>query len=280
MLELPRLQELFQKRVFDDATPGESEELNNELEHASRMSVYAEAFSARIKDAMLECYPAIRAGLGQERFEALAWDYQRFVRPRSYDLGHAPYALPEFLETHPALEEFPMLADLARLERALSESFHADSHESLKKGDLSKWMRQNAASIFLVLQPHFRWLSSRWPLLRLWKDHNSARNDGLDLKAYESLSKPQAFFIYRASGFQLRLMPLEPLQGPFLQSLIEGRNLGEACARLEEQLSDESLLPDIASWLDKACEQELFSAKSGLSKELADPNELPAPTEL
>mgnify|MGYP001817203709 CR=1 FL=1 len=96
-----------------------------------RMAIYADMYLIRIFEALAEDYPTVRAMVGDEQLKMLARAYVTRFPSRSYTLAHTGNDLPEYLAAAEDLEDGPLLADVARLERAVNRSFHAASSEVL-----------------------------------------------------------------------------------------------------------------------------------------------------
>lgn len=101
------------------------------LAPAERVAIYSDMYLLRIVDALAEDYRAVRAVLGAERFRAVAQRYVTRFPSRSYTLDHTGNDLPEYLAAAAWLDDAPLLADVARLERAVNQAFHAAPSEVL-----------------------------------------------------------------------------------------------------------------------------------------------------
>ena len=82
----------------------------------ARLHVYANAYFARIHGVLVADYPKLHALLGEDAFRALVVPYLRAYPPRHPSLREAGAHLADVLHD-------PLLADLARLERARVEAF-------------------------------------------------------------------------------------------------------------------------------------------------------------
>jgi hypothetical protein len=90
-----------------------------------RLAVYQGMYPLRMHDALKADYPGVAAFLGQHLFEHFVADYVAVHPSRSYTLNRLGDRVPEFVKTwhHPRRA---FLADLARLELAVTEAFDAD----------------------------------------------------------------------------------------------------------------------------------------------------------
>jgi hypothetical protein len=99
------------------------------MEPLERLAVYQGMYPLRMHDALAADYPGLKAFLGGHLFEHFVADYVAVHPSRSYTLNRLGDAVPEFLKTwhHP---KRAFLADLARLELAITEVFDAGVDEA------------------------------------------------------------------------------------------------------------------------------------------------------
>jgi Putative DNA-binding domain len=89
-----------------------------------RLAVYQGMYPLRMRDALAADYPGLRAFLGDHLFAHFVADYVAKHPSRSYTLNRLGDAVPDYVKTwhHP---KRAFLADLARLELAITEAFDA-----------------------------------------------------------------------------------------------------------------------------------------------------------
>ena len=87
-----------------------------------RLAVYQGMYPLRMRDALAADYPGLKAFLGDHLFDHFVADYVAVHPSRSYTLNRLGDHVPAFARTwhHP---ERSFLADLARLELAVTETF-------------------------------------------------------------------------------------------------------------------------------------------------------------
>lgn len=89
----------------------------------ARLGIYAFAYRARLRDALAEDFPALRAELGPRRFDALARTYIAAHPSRHYSIREFGRALPAFLRHYASRR--PHLSELAQFEWAQLHAFDA-----------------------------------------------------------------------------------------------------------------------------------------------------------
>lgn len=153
-------------------TPGGLEHLiasDDRLSAHERLEIYANAYFFRLLDVFKEDYPALLAVIGDTNFHNLITGYLIDYPPTAPSVIHAGRHLPEFLRTHPMRERWPFLADLATLERATLEVFHAADAPPLSHEAARAIPPQNWPAIRFQLHPGAKLLDLAWavdPLLR------------------------------------------------------------------------------------------------------------------
>lgn len=90
-----------------------------------RLDIYANMYFFRLLEVLKEDFPAVAAALGENNFHNLVTGYLTEYPPTEASVFWAGRYLADFLRTHPIRREFPYIADLAALERAIVEVFCA-----------------------------------------------------------------------------------------------------------------------------------------------------------
>jgi len=245
-MDAPSLQELQQwmkSRIATGRSPAAEEMsiLNPQggAPGTARLAVYGEGYVVRIREALAEVFEAVRHLLGSTEFAVLAADYAKRHPSTDYNLSLAGRHLPEYLADSVHGRRLPFLSDLACLEWAISQAFHAFDQPPLDPARLASLPLDAWARARLVFQPSVAVVSSSWPIVDLWEARTVPRERiGIDL-----VDRPQRALITR-HGEHVRCERVDPSQAQLLTGLLSGRALGEVCAELEA--SDEP--PPVAAW--------------------------------
>jgi hypothetical protein len=249
---------------------------NDRLDAFERLQIYNQQFWWRTLGALAEDFKGLAAVLGSKRFEKLSIHYLDAIGSQSWNLGALGQHLPEFIQQHPALTgPYTALAlDMARTEWAKTIAFDAADHPLLNPEQL---MGASPDQIHLSLQPYITLLELCHPtdrmLLRL-KDANSApqgqgsslqgkvRRGPLRLHA-KTRAEPIHLAVHR-QNFLVYYKRLSPEAFVLLQSLKDGANLEDACARaiIGSSLGAEDFSRNISIWFQEwmhfgwLCERE------------------------
>jgi len=202
---------------------------------AKRFAVYRNNVASSLIAALADAYPAIRRLLGEECFRGIARIYVARDPPRSPVLLEYGAGFPGFLAAFEPLSSLPYLADVARIERAWLEAYHAPEATSLEPSALTGISDLRAADLCFTLHPSLRIVRSPFPALTIWRMNvadGEPRELSLDAGGEEAL-------ITRAEA-EVEARSLPPGGAIFLGSLAGGKTLGEAAlaaSRADEQFN-------------------------------------------
>lgn len=182
-----------------------------------RFDVYRNNVAAGLGRALEEGFPVVRAIVGQDFFAAMAQVFLRAHPPRSRRLWEYGADLPAFLAGFPPAQGLPYLPDVARLELALRESYHAADAVPLSAEAL-RLPPERMLAARPSLAPALRLLQSKWPLWSIWQFHHGGPPPE---------PCPQDVIVLRPAFDPLPL--LLPTGGAaFVAALLAGASVGQA----------------------------------------------------
>ena len=202
------------------------------LTAVERLSIYGNAYYARLLECMREEFPVTAHCLGDETFDAFAVAYLQKYPSKSYTLCELGARFPQFLvETRPEREEgepainWPeFLADLATFEWTFNEVFDGPGVEGKEVLD--------EAQIRAV--PPDRWPDARLvpiPCLRLLELRFPVQDYHAEVREENSPTVPAAAPTYLALArrrYVVRHSVLTEAEYRLLSALAAGRSVGEA----------------------------------------------------
>jgi hypothetical protein len=212
---------------------------------AARLSVYANAYFARILGALREDYPALAAALGEAAFHDLATAYLVAHPPERPSLRDAGARVAAFLggDTPEAAffrVRWPFAADLAALEWAIVDAFDAPDAPPLSREALAHLAPEAWERLPLRLHPAAALLSLDWPVHRL----RAAADAGEPLPTAGLAPEPTPIYVSR-HGERVRFRCVSARDASLLAALREGTTFGALC----EHLGDPA---DAAAWLSES----------------------------
>src|SRR6185295_18062458 len=155
------------------------------LTAAERLSIYANAYYARLLECMGACYPVLKQALGDDVFDSFAFEYLQRYPSHSYTLDRLGEKFSRFLEeTRPEGEpgegvSWPdFLIDLANLEWTIAKVFDGPGVEGqplLTPEALQSFPAERFAEARLEPVVCLRLLSFRYPVNAYY---TAARNAG------------------------------------------------------------------------------------------------------
>jgi putative DNA-binding protein len=170
---------------------------------SDRLSVYANAYFARLHDALRDDFPALARALGAEAFHDLVKTYLMTNPPTRPSLREAGASLPQHLATEPFAGIFARrceyAADLASLELALAEAFYAPDARAVTHEELAAVPADRWPALRFALAPALRVVRCDWPVHEI-RERCDAEQDGAMWPAAPALARePTAVRVFRSS---------------------------------------------------------------------------------
>ena len=189
-----------------------------------RYNVYRNNVTVSLINALAATFPATQRITGVDFFRAMARFHIRATPPTSpllFDYGHG---FPDFIERYEYARAMPWLADVARIERAWLDAYHAADAKPLTPQALASIPPEQLAET--VMTPHHatRIVRSRFPAVSIFvanrKDSPVSRIEA---------TEPEDALVTRPD-LEVTVRHLPPGGATFLSSLIAGETLGMAAA--------------------------------------------------
>ena len=194
------------------------------LPSARRFAVYRNNVMVGLIDALTDAFPTVQTLVGTEFFRAMAGFYARTEPPASPILLAYGAGFPAFLEIFPPLAHLPYLADVARIECAWVEAYHAAEAVPV---DVTPLLQMSPAMLGLqrfAFHPSLRLIRSAYPAQTIWLMNQPGQTPvPVDFTQAEDILilRPVAEVLCRR---------LDPGSAAFLQKLRDGATLSTASA--------------------------------------------------
>lgn len=139
------------------------------LSPSKRLAIYRHNVVSNLTGALADVFPVVKRIVGDAFFQHAAEQYIVATPSRSGDLNQFGRAWPAFLIDYPYARELAYLADVARLEWAWHECFHAADAPPFEVTRLATIPADAHGALRFKLHPAIRLVASPYPLLRIWQ---------------------------------------------------------------------------------------------------------------
>lgn len=207
----------------EDAIPWQLGNLT-EQRFVQRFNIARNTVHAGRIEALRQVYPAVERLLGADYFTALAALFSSQHPPCSAVLHEYGENLAAFIEQFPPLVAWPFLADVARLEWARLQAFHAADALPLQLDGLGEEALHRLLDVRLQWHPSVTLLRSAYPLRALWSGVKMPRAKGAGENA----------LVWR-QGLQLMTRTMDNGSADLLEQLQCLGSFSEAALVLQQQ---------------------------------------------
>ena len=190
---------------------------------ARRFSVYRNNVVAGLIETLTAAFPAVHRIVGADFFKAMAGAYAVAEPPHSPILLEYGASFPDFIGGFEPASTLPYLPDVARIERAWTEAYHAPDASPLDAADFMTVEPDRFGEVHLSVHPSLRIVRSRLPALTIW--HMNV-GDGVPGPVDLEAGGEDTLIIRSAAEVEVRLMPSGGAE--FVASLAVGKSASEA----------------------------------------------------
>ena len=145
-----------------------------------RYNVYRNNVTVSLIEALAAIFPAVRRITGEEFFRAMARFHIRETPPNSALLFEYGRDFPAFIAAYEYAQDMPWLADVARIERAWLDAYHAADAEPLSPSALAAVPAERLADLVFTPHPAARIVRSRFAAVTIFaanRSEGSVRQD-------------------------------------------------------------------------------------------------------
>ncbi|WP_169568217.1 DNA-binding domain-containing protein [Sneathiella limimaris] len=213
------------------------------------LAIHQNHFRSSLSDALGANFPAILALIGEDYFQHVTRRFVEASPPPGAILAEYGCGFADHLAENDALNPFPYLADVARLEWHWNEAFHEADAASLSAEELTA-LATNAteeAPLDLFLHPTVRLIRSPYPLAKIWE---MARFGALDPDDIDLAPADYHYLIIR-SGQMPEVFALDAGSFAFLEALAKSPDFEAAAVAAMAAAPDFSLEGSLGSLLLK-----------------------------
>jgi hypothetical protein len=139
-----------------------------------RFAIYRNNVAVSLIASIAARYPVTRRLVGEEFFRAMARAYVAENKPATPVLIHYGQGFPDFIAAFEPARDISYLADVARLENAWVEAYHAADATPLALACLAGFSADSLAEACASFHPAARLLNSAHPIASIWAAHQNA----------------------------------------------------------------------------------------------------------
>ena len=187
-----------------------------------RFNVYRGNVSGALGGALAVRYPVVQRLVGPEFFQAMAREYALRNLPCSPVLIYYGADFSDFIADFEPAKSVPYLSDVARLDSAHWEAYHAEDAGAVEAQAFASLNPETLDAVRFEMLPSVRVVSSPYPIVSIWRTNTEdAEVQPVDLTVAEDalMARPEMLVDVRT---------LPPGAAVFLSFLKTGASLGEA----------------------------------------------------
>lgn len=220
-----------------------------------RFEVYRNNVFVGLIDALKAAFPAVCRIVGDEFFAAMAHRYVALEPPCSPVMLEYGSTFAAFVETFEPARSVPYLADIARLERAWVEAYHAAESRPIAVACLGSVPPQRLPQLSFTLHPSLRVVRSPFPIVQIWQTNIDG---GIPVAIDIDGGGEQALVIRPDAEVEVRRVTFGA--ATFIQSLSAGASIALAtslardddpCFDLARALGDLFAIDAITGWNER-----------------------------
>lgn len=197
-----------------------------------RFAVYRNNVAVGLIGALEARFPVTRRLVGDAFFRAVAGAFVFAHKPRTPALICYGGEFPDFVASFAPARDIPYLADVARVENAWVEAYHAAEARPATLDDLAAVAPERLPDLVFGFHPAARLVASDHPAASIWAAHQ-----GCEPPRAPDSWRPEPTLITRPEAdVFVRVLP--PGGFAFASTLRAGVTLGEAAAALGESSLD------------------------------------------
>lgn len=249
MSSLQALQQEMLQAVLSDATPTVRQLRGDARADAgTRLDIYRHGYRIRLREALAVEYPGL-ALLAGKRFSTLLENYVEAHPSGHYNIRWHGAGLAAFLDYGLPWREKPELADMARLDWAISTVFDAPDEPALALTDMAAVPPTAWAELVLEPQPHLQVLSTPYNV----EVFRRAADQALMRPRLRRYSKMRHLLVWRQE-WTVRYRSMESDELAVLTEAIAGKPFSELCECLAQFHGEDDAMARMATllhgWVD------------------------------
>lgn len=221
MQQLADRQRGFAAAILDPALPMPDGLVGPDHEPGpKRFAVYRNNVVAGLTETLRDAFPAVHRIVGTDFFRPMARAYVMVEPPRSPIMLDYGAGFPDFVRQFEPAATLPYLADVARIERAWTEAYHAPEASPIDPGVFMAIAPDELPAIQLALHPSLHVVRSQFPALTIWRMNVA---DGVPAPVDLAAGGEDVLVVRPLADVEVRSISNGSLE--FIQALADGKSV-------------------------------------------------------
>lgn len=242
---LKKLQQDFQAFLLNNQQDIHKNIISTPTMSASeRLSIYQNAYYARLVEALAMAYPGVRTYLGFDDFYQIACEYANAYPSEFRSIRWFGDQFADFLFQHQDYCDYPHLAEIAEIEWTMSLVFDSKDYPPFTLELLAKIPPEMWAEMKIQLHPSVHPLNLDWNSIAIWQDLIANREPSKPLENEFTVT-----WIFWRKNLDNQYCSLQPEDAFALDAIKKGEDFGTVCEGLLQFYSEDDVALKAASLL-------------------------------
>lgn len=254
MTDLSQLQSDFQAYLLDSAKGAAfTKKIINDKKVGvkKRLGIYADAYRLRIVEALSSAYPILKALLGDDLFEKAALSYIEQYPSTYRNMRWVGDQMAAHLQR--TLPQYPIAAEMAQFEWALSLAFDAEDALVLSLQDLADIPPENWGELRFKFHPAVQLLNPQYNVLLVWQALNVEETP-------PKIGKIDEPCVVWRKDLSSHYRSLEHAEYAAIQQMMAGASFADLCEKLQENSNENEATIQAAQYLAGWLNEGLMTA--------------------
>ncbi len=212
-----------------DAPPPAQTRGRQGVPDVKRFAVYRNNVAVGLIGSLENRFPVTRRLVGDEFFRGMARLYTGREKPRDAVMIRYGADFPDFIAAFEPAKALDYLPDVARLENAWVESYHAAEGPVVTLAELAAIEPERLGDLRFAVHPSLRLLRSSFPVASIWSAHQGSGEP----RAPERWAGEDILTVRPEAEVGLRVLPAGGLE--FLRYLQNGETIAAAAAKMSDE---------------------------------------------
>jgi len=241
MISLQELQSSFKQYLFeDDKVISNHVTGTNAVTSEKRLAIYANAYHARLVEALETDYPALSTVIDENAFISLCHQYTHAYPSEYYSLRWFGQHFSVFMRKHKDFVDAEYLVELADFEWAFIMAFDAADASLVTEDDIARIPQEAWLALKMVVHPSVQLIRHNWNVLAMWR----AARDEQPVPEPQRLEEPAQYVIWRdQSSTTTQYRYLEADEAVALDMASKGASFVGICEALTSCVEDQNEIP-------------------------------------